>query len=471
MSVKSSDSTASQLSLTPFEEYMLCDDRPDYPMTGFFRLRFSERLVFRELESAIQSAVARHPLLRSKVSNSGQPHHHWVTERADSVRLEQWSANEGNEFPPASHIDLTRSIGLRTWLVDRMGAHDLVVQAHHACTDALGLCQLIEDILLAYAANVGVPVRDAEFRLVDNARLPDRNGFGLTWRKVLGMLPGLTFGLHVIVKFFLRKAAPLAPRFSRQGVAQGPETFPSALTFEFDSADTSRIKSEARERNVTVNEILARDLFLALQVWRTRYGIVEIHRWLRFFVPVNQRTAADGTRSAANIMSAVFLDRHPRQMTDPEELLQSIHAEMQIVKRWQLGFLFIAAMSALNRFRRIRHHILRRDECASTCVFSNIGIILREIPLPRQGGRIAIEELVLEGVDFIAPVRPQTTAAFCVYTYAGRLSVNLHFDPRAISQKQADDLLETFVVQIRDSLQDCTGDAATPGTASALQHS
>ena len=471
MSVPSEGSTASPLSLTPFEEYMLCDDRPDYPMTGFFRLRFSERLAVPELESAIQTAVERHPLLRSKVFGRGQARPRWVTEKAASIALEQWSSEADGEYPPASPIDLTRSIGLRIWLVDRTGANDLVVQAHHACTDATGLCQLIEDILLAYAANVGVAGRDAVFRVVDNTRLPDRNRFGLTWKKLLRMIPGLTAGLHVVAKFFLRKAASLAPQFSGQAPAHATGTFPSPQTFDFDCADTARIKSGARERRVTVNDLLARDLFLALQVWRTTHGIVEIRSWLRFFVPINQRTVDDGTRSAANIMSAVFLDRNPRQMADPETLLQSIHAEMQMVKRWQLGFLFIAAMSALSRFPRLRQQIIQCDECAPTCVFSNIGVILGNTPLPRQDGRIAIGDLLLKGVDFIAPLRPKTVAAFCVYTYAGRLSVNLHSDPRAISPEQADDLLERYVGQIRDSLHDCATDVATPGTVSAFQHS
>jgi hypothetical protein len=203
---------------------------------------------------------------------------------------------------------------------------------------------------------------------------------------------------------------------------------------------------------VTVNDLLARDLFLAIHEWRGQHGAASGNEWLRFFVPINQRTTEDETISAANIMSAVFLERHPRQMTDAESLLRSIHTEMQVHKRSQHGFLFIAAQALMKHLPRLRHRVIRQGKCVSSCVFTNLGIILSRTPLPRRDGKIAIGEIVLDKVDFIAPVRPLTAAAFCIYTYAGGLAVNLHFDPRSISRRQADELQELFRRKIHDSL-------------------
>ena len=53
------------LPLTPFEEYMLTDDRPGCPMTFLFRLRFSGRFRREAFASALRTAVSRHPLLRT----------------------------------------------------------------------------------------------------------------------------------------------------------------------------------------------------------------------------------------------------------------------------------------------------------------------------------------------------------------------------------------------------------------------
>ena len=124
---------------------------------------------------------------------------------------------------------------------------------------------------------------------------------------------------------------------------------------------------------------------------------------------------------------------------------------MQRHKRGRDGLLFIAALAVLRRLPFLRDHVLHRGKCMSSCVFSNLGVILNRTPLPRKDGKLAIGKLVLENVDFVAPLRPMTAAAFCVYTYAGRLTLNLHFDPRSISRLQADDLLEKFARRIHES--------------------
>ncbi len=442
----------SSLPLTPFEEYMLCDDRPEYPMTGFFRLRFSGMLDREWVEAAIQKAIARHPILRSTVSKNAGRTHSWIECCASQIKPDHWVADSINDYPPASYFDLKESIGTRIWLVEREAVHDIVIQVHHACSDALGLCQLIEDFLLAYAQEAG-ELNDAPWEPLNNDCLSSRNCFGITIGKFLRMLPGLTLGLHVVFKFFCRKAQPLAPRFGGNPGKKVAAVFPSPQTFDFDSEETSEIRAVARRYGVTVNDLLARDLMLAIHSWRTAHGLANADDWIRFFVPVNQRSKDDSLRSASNIMSAVFLERTPRQMSDPENLLNSIHREMNAIKRSKLGFLFTAATMGLNRLPRFRKYVLYRDECASTCVFSNIGVILSRTPLPRRDEKIVMGDIVLEGIDFIAPLRPQTAAAFCVYTYAGRLSVNLHFDTTAISNCQADQLLGILVEQIRTSVR------------------
>ena len=403
------------------------------------------------MEAAIQTATARHPLLRSRVYQDAKHGYYWATDESISIPLEKWSADTQSEFPLAGHMDLTRNVGTRIWLVDNDRGSDLVVQVHHACSDALGKCQFIDDLLLLYARNVGQLGDDVELRSLDNQRLPLRNQFGLTWRKLLRMLPRQILALQFVVKHYVRKAAPLGLLSDDQALRQ-PHAFPSSCTLYFDSQVTTCILSEAKRRKVTVNDLLARDLFLALHDWRLRHGVKSKNEWLRFFVPINERTTDDEAQSAANIISAIFLERHPQHLTDPESLLQSIQTEMQMHKRGQHGFLFIAAQALLKLMPRLRNRVIRQGKCVSSCVFTNLGIILSRTPLPRRDGKLAIGETVLDKVDFIAPLRPLTVAAFCIYTYAGGLTVNLHFDPRSISRRQADELLELFRRKIHDSL-------------------
>ena len=56
------------LPLVPFEEYMLLDDRPAYPMNFFLRLRFAGCLVPERFDDACRQAVARHPLLAARIT-------------------------------------------------------------------------------------------------------------------------------------------------------------------------------------------------------------------------------------------------------------------------------------------------------------------------------------------------------------------------------------------------------------------
>lgn len=439
------------LKLTPFEEYMFFDDCPEYPMTGVFRLRFSGKLNFEAMDAAIQQTVERHPLVRSTVSVDSKRGYFWEVADSSTVKLERWTADAENEYPVARHMDLKQHVGTRIWLVERTGANDLVAQIHHACTDALGMCLFIEDLLLSYAKNVGAIGSDVQLRPLDNQRMPLRNQFGLTWRKALQLIPLQIFGLHVVGKFFLRTAVPLG--CSRQKTETEPVVFPSPMSLDFDAETTSKILAAAKNKKVTVNDLLARDLFLAINAWRRQNEPLPKKGWVRLFVPINHRGQEDATLSAANIMSAVFLERHPGHLNDPETLLRSLQAQMQKVKRYQLGFLFIAAQALLSRLPRLRKLVIRQDRCISSCVFSNIGVVFRQIPLPQQDGKLVIGDTTLDNVDFVAPLRPLTAAAFCVCTYAGRLCVNLHFDPRAISKQQAEELLQILAGKIHESLK------------------
>jgi len=431
---------------------MLCDDRPDYPMTGFVRLQFSGKLIFQAMEAAIQTATTRHPLLRSRVCRDARHGNYWVTDETISIPFERYFANTQHEFPLAGYIDLTQTVGTRVWLVDHESGSDLVVQVHHACSDAIGKCQFIDDLLLLYARNVGELAHDVKLRPLDNQRLPLRNQFGLTWGKLLHLLPRQILALRFIVSHFLRKAAPLRLLAGDQVLPQSP-VFPSTCMFYVDRPVTAGILSEAKRLKVTVNDLLARDLFLAIQEWRTQNGVRSENEWLRFFMPINERTSEDATQSAANIISAVFLERKPSQLTNADTLLQSIKAEMQTHKRSHDGLLFIAALHIIKRIPCLLNHVLHRGKCVSSCVFSNLGIILDRTQLPRKDGKVSIGETVLEKVDFIAPLRPLTAAAFCVHSYAESLTFSLHFDPRSISKLQANELLDVFVRRIYKTLK------------------
>ena len=66
------------LPLTAFEEYMLSDDRPNYPTSIVARLRFAGQLDRRAAAEALETVVARHPLLRAKVRKTAAGRLEWI---------------------------------------------------------------------------------------------------------------------------------------------------------------------------------------------------------------------------------------------------------------------------------------------------------------------------------------------------------------------------------------------------------
>lgn len=420
-------------------------------MTGMFRLRFSSKLNFDAMDVAIRQTVERHPLLRATVRTDAKRGYVWDVADSSTIKLERWTADSQNEYPAATFMDLTKTVGTRIWLVENSDTHDLVAQIHHACTDALGMCLFIEDLLMLYAKNIGAMESNVQLRPLDNQRMPLRNQFGLTWKKTLRLIPLQVLGLHVVGKFFLRNAVPLGcPR--QNTPTEQRVVFPSPMSLNLDADTTLKVLVAAKSKNVTVNDLLARDLFLAINAWRLQNEPQLKKGWVRFFVPINHRVQEDAMLSAANIMSAVFLERHPDQLNDPESLLRSLQAQMKKVKRLQLGFLFITAQALFSWLPRLRERVIRQDRCVSSCVFSNIGVVFKQSSLPQRDGKLLVGDTTLDNIDFVAPLRPLTTAAFCVSTYAKRLSINLHFDPRAISKQQATFLLDFLAGQIKISL-------------------
>ena len=439
------------LPLTAFEEYMLCDDRPAYPKTGVFRFRFSGRLNRPAFEAALDTAFQRHPLMRTTVQRKPGRRPHWIDNPNWRPAVQRQATLNAYGYPSAAYTDLTKEPGTRIWVVQRHGATDVVAQIHHSCADALGMCQVIEDLLVGYAANMSSGPVGAPLRELDTTRLKRRGAHALSLWKLLCMAHRQVIRLLGTRRFLMRSPAPLMPIPAKLHATNLPEDFPASRTHEFSREETANILAAARALGVTVNDLLARDLFLAVAQWRQQNGFGQDNDWLRFSVPVNLRTQADERLSMANCMGMVFLDRRRRDLADPRQLLKSIHEEMQLNKRWQLGLTFVLSADLLRRVPGALSWVAHAHRYAATCVFSNLGVVLGKTSLPRRDGRIVAGNVVLEGVDFVMPLRPDTSVAVCVYTYADRLSVMMHHDPRVLSEDCSRGLLKIYLRQIHSA--------------------
>jgi hypothetical protein len=412
------------LPLTCFEEYMLCDDRPAYPMTGAFRMKLRGFLDKSAFDKAVTTTVRRHPLLGATVCKGLFGRLRWIP-HPDWLPAIQWNTlSNPSGYPQMTHFDLSREPGTRIFVTNRDNGNEVFLQIHHACSDAIGGSLVMEDLLTNYALNTGT-----------HTDIPIRTGLdGI--RNYLARSPAILSGSRLPVDDHVP-----------------PPSFPNPITREFDTGETQRIITASKSMGITVNDLLTRDLFLALGAWCEKNGIGREDDWLRLFIPMNLRSPADGNMPMANSMSLVFIDRRRNDLADPSILLKSIHNEMQFIKDNQLKYTFILSLGLLRIIPGALRRATSSDKCIASCCFSNIGPALNNVPLPGKDGYIQAGNVVLESVDFVIPLRPNMNAAFVAHTYGNRLNIMMHFDPRAIARDQAGDLMNTYIMQIRQTIK------------------
>lgn len=437
------------LPLSPFEEYMLCEDNPTHPMNFFLRLKLTGPGDPAAFDAALASAVARHPLLAATVEQVGRQGLFWKS-LPDHIPTVKWRvAPCAGEQLGTSHIDLLKQPGLA--VIGCQSAHDLelLFQFHHACCDAIGGIQLVEDLLLAYDQAVRGTDKPcpSTWRRIDAACLANRATFGLTPWQLLGKIKQQAVGLIGAWQFLTRTPVQLISSAPAVALAEESQTFPAAYTYDFSAAVTASLLAQAGAAGTTLNNLLIRDLLLAIGDFRNSCHSRGDRQWLRLSIPINLRRAADDNLSAANLVSMVFIDRQPDDLHDQESLLHGIHGQMQQIKDLELGLTFPLSLrffrgipGASQRMRRMSSD----PRCRCTTVLSNLMRPLSETPLPHRDGKLAVGDCELTGIEFLPPVRQGTQAAFGVLTYADRLNITLHYDPRSMASADAQELLSLY---------------------------
>jgi NRPS condensation-like uncharacterized protein len=444
------------LPLTPMEEFWFWEDRPAYPASCFNRLHFDGELNRAAFESATDVAIRRHPLLRSIVERTGRFGLKWIPLENPEVSI-QWSkGTSAAPFPPASRQDLTKEIGVRFYIRENGPSTDAVLQLHHACMDAMGMFSFLNDLLISYTKEVDGSDGDLNLPPIDINRLNGRGSFGITPGRFLRLLPKLGLVLQGIKAFLFTSPAPLIPHKAHPYNDCLPEGYPRIISQEFDEERSQRIVETAAGEDVTVNDLLVRDLFLALWGWQKEQGSHDPSNWLRLIVPMNMRQPGDDIMPAVNRISMVFPQRRYKNFQNQSHLLRGIHGEMGLIKQSQLGLTFNVSLQICRWVPGGLRKRVREDICRVSCAFTNLGNVLSRSPLPRHDGCIVAGNVMLKSMEIAIPLRPYTCASFTVYWCANRLSICLHYDPRVLSKNQATGLHNWYVKRIEESSRNTT---------------
>lgn len=460
----------SPLPFTPFEELMLYQDSRAYPCNCFIRLKLRGRPHKEALEEAFQTALQRHPLLTARVEFRRRSPW-WIWDECPSPTSEWHECEHDAELDSATthrRLDLETGPGIRLVVVSGRSVSHLDIHFHHACCDGLGIFQFIHDLLVLYDRQCNPAAGGTRLPVVDPDLLRNRGKFGLTKGKLLRMLPKQAVGLLGVRQFLMREPVAIIPHERFPATAPEPTPYPAVVSWQSCPKTAKCIRQAATNSGTTTNDLLARDLFLALSDFRGERDVEAEQHWLRMMVPVNLRTATDRAMPAANVVSSVFLDRRLADFRDANQLLNGIHEEMELIKRNQLGFTFVFSLSAFRRFPGGLRRSARGQRCESSVVFTNLGKLLGRAPLARDDGRLICGDIVLDHIEILAPLAPYTCVAFAAGWYADRLTITLHYDPRILTTADSQQLLSAYVARIQ---QTADRDVATNDSSSHVVNS
>ncbi len=437
--------------LTPLEEFFLLEDCRAYPMTVLLRLRLVGRLAREHFQSAVDEVVGKHPLLHARIHVSGESRR-WVDcpgWRCDVA----WNKASGSTWEPTAHIDIRNEPATRITVVRQDEFDEVYVQAHHCCTDATGLIQFTEDVLVAYARRNGNPGEwdPAAEREIGFHRFSHR-GWPIMPRWMFMMMLHRWKARTVdCLKIFRRKCTQLLPDQRSRCRESTTSPHPSLRILRFDRATTRKIIQASKAQSITVNTILLHDLFLAIRDWREQLGVNRENDMLRFCIPVNLRTERDQSLTIANAISLLFMDRNDEQMQS-SDLLESVYHELHDDNRKDLRASFVTMLQIGRRLPGGLKRFLSNGSCWSTCLFSSLGVVLDDVSLPKKDGHLVAGNVQLEQWDLVPPMRDNLGLTVCPYTYAGRMSMVFHYDPTRINGSQLALMLQAYLRQLKTSI-------------------
>ena len=231
------------------------------------------------------------------------------------------------------------------------------------------------------------------------------------------------------------------------------DVLPVTSAVSLDDTDTVALRTLARRRGVTVNDLLLRDLFLTLADRPTeRFDGRPGRDFLRVCMPVNLRTAADAALPTANKVGLGILTRGRHEWADADGLLAGLAAETACIKRRTRGLrpveLFAAGQGITGRTPGF---LVSDRKALATATLSNLGDLSRLIPPALRGerGRLTAGPVTLTAYRTAPPPRPRTRVSLLAASYAGRLTLCVRAEPGVFPDAAAADLLAMFAERVR----------------------
>lgn len=417
-------------------------------MTFFLRFSLSGRLDPTTFRSAIAEAQARNPLTRAVISGKAEAPTDQLSWRpAPRPDIHVGVSERGEPFPAYpeddAFLDIAREAGIRFFIQPgENGRTTLLLQAHHAVCDAVGAAQFMEDVFAAYDG-LASGAADRRWRELHPALFDKREDVAFA-AKLTKNRPFASIG--AALEQLATPAEPLTPA-GAESRAQGAadRVFPASAVAILGTDCLAALRLRAKAKHATINDLLLRDLFVALD---GKLADRPAPATIRLAMPVDLRTEGWRAMPAANMVGIAFIERRRAEFQDPDALLAGISQQTRQSKKQSMAADFCRAVALAGRRDNGLVEICAATHCFSTIVLSNLLQPFERSPMRGRDGRIEAGGLVVESAELLPPLRPMTSIAIGILTYAGRMHVSLHYDPRTVAPAEARELLDLFAGQI-----------------------
>lgn len=427
--------------VTPIEHAFIACEKPQHSVCFFLIVRFEGTLDRERLEQAYRSALARHPMLRATLKGdpAGQTYQlQWVISSETASASVEWNPENLNP------INIADDWGVRLAVRIHQDEDDeLVFQFHHGVTDARGGIQFVEDVLTIYAGRDETLI-DLDEELLELRGDPKHEG-------VNHKLNALRYA-EQYAGYYLQKCAPLASLTHATGEFNLVQ-WPSYRRHTFDNGEFRRLKSRTIQKNCTINDLLMRDIMVAIGAWNQQQGI---RQNICLQMAVNLRTVADARMPAANHGSFCNIDRSLHQMKDQRQLLESIRRETSYIKDNRLGYAMLLMTGAMARMKggmQVLQRLKKQHQPAATACVANLGELFRYAQFGRpRDGHLQVENLRILDVTYLPALKPGIKVSFGIATCLRRLSLTMHYDQTALSHEDARAVFEAVTQCVKDTL-------------------
>lgn len=435
--------------LTPFENYMLMDDRREYPMTFFVQLDFHGEIDKDRFERSLEQALERHPLLQAIVQPAKQNRDCWVSGDGKKPTVEFGPLDEPIDSQISHFINLRDEVGLRIWVRKDSNRSLVTFLFHHAVTDGIGSYQFIGDLLYFYAVECGEQF-DQELPVINQSNLRNRLKSSFPVERYVDANGKFKFEWRETTKMLLGRVASL--KRSRNG-SHGSQhkTFPGIQSHTFEKDEYRQLRLKAQEFGQTPNDLLLEKLFVTLRQWNKNNGLSVFPGKYCVLIPLDLRDQDTPEFSATNVVTYTFIRRPERTIRDHKKLADSLRVETTMLKNNRHNTSFMNMLAGSYRYQKTMDFILRGKSLA-TAVMSNTGDPTRHfnVQFPKDKGVVRCGDLMLETISGTPPMRKNTRLTISAFTYRRVLKICLRCDPHYFSDADAQAFLDIYVDKLTE---------------------